>query len=193
MRADLRKHCISRSFMPSACRMQVRTGSKRDPLRIRGLGLARGLGRCSTADGVTCWTMACSGVAHPSELRRGQRASRCCWGRRGYVCGVVPHVQHVNASSGSRIYHHQARGRTEKWTTALKGFAHVPESNQKPSAAAAIGGSCSTAQARVDQRKGGTLRRCTQSWARHRIGHSRRTRRWPSASRSRRSGDLIVR
>lgn len=47
----------------------------------------------------------------------------------------------------------------------------------------AVGGSSPTAQARVDQRTGGTHRQRTRSWARHRIGHSRRTLWWPERSR----------
>ena len=189
MRADLRKHCISRSSMPSACHLSSTNVQQAGRHEDTWLGLARGpralpecgwravLARC----GAPANLVVTSGtIAMPLGLR-GLCLLRCC---AGTACQCLLGFRYLSAPS--------ARA-DRKVDNALKGFAHVPESNQKPSAAAAIGGSRSTAQARVDQRKGGTLRRCTNHG--HGIGSDIRGGRagGPSASRSRRSGDHIVR
>jgi hypothetical protein len=72
------------------------------------------------------------------NVAKANRTTTVLLGDVAHVSCVVARVQHVSSSSGSDIYHHQAHGRTEKWT---------PETDW----GAAVGGSCSMAQARLDQ------------------------------------------
>ncbi len=120
------------------------------------------------------WTMACRRRAPLRNFAKANRTITVLLGDVAYVCCVVARVQHarvqhVSASSGSKNYHHQAHGRTEEWTTEAK---------------CGRGGrwvvlDCAFTGRSSDR---GARERCTQSWTRHRIEHSRRALRWPERS-----------
>ena len=137
------------------------------------VGEVSGVAGCSTTDSAVV-DDGLLGAAHPCEISpRPTGPSRCCWVTwlmsAALLRGQHARVQHVSASSGSKNYHHQAHGRTEEWTTEAK---------------CGRGGrwvvlDCAFTGRSSDR---GARERCTQSWTRHRIEHSRRALRWPERS-----------
>ena len=153
MRADLRKHCISRSSIAPACQLQGRTGSKRDRHEDTWHGSA--MGSCHRWR--DCGWRA---VLGDDPLWRHNPANFAV--ASGTVAVLLGHVTCVccvflgNSMSappwGSKNCHQQAHRWTGKWTA---GSAWVAVVSPSPTATefGAVARWVLLAQARVDRRR----------------------------------------